>query len=120
VSIVAAACLRLSQAARWNGHAPHVTTGAARVRDSHCQLSNCSDGIMASATTGMASNADAVIRCRSARVSSGSAASPEAAVSTGVDQVGAGVAVYPTDSTWATSLSASIPGGTRTFARSVA
>ena len=37
VSIVAVACRRLSQAARWNGHAPHVTTGAASVSESHCQ-----------------------------------------------------------------------------------
>ena len=37
VSIVAVAWRRLSQAARWNGQAPHVTTGAARVNDSHCQ-----------------------------------------------------------------------------------
>ena len=37
VSMVAAPWRRLAQAARWNGHAPHTTTGAARVSDSHCQ-----------------------------------------------------------------------------------
>ena len=37
VSIVAAPCRALIAAARWNGHAPHTTTGAARVRVSHCQ-----------------------------------------------------------------------------------
>ena len=37
VSIVEVAWRRFVQAARWNGHAPHTTTGAARVRDSHCQ-----------------------------------------------------------------------------------
>ena len=48
VSIVAAPWRRLVQAARWNGQAPHTTTGAARVSDSHCQLSNCSGGTIAS------------------------------------------------------------------------
>jgi hypothetical protein len=28
---------RLVQAARWNGQAPHTTTGAARVSEAHCQ-----------------------------------------------------------------------------------
>ena len=37
VSIVAAPCRRLVQAALWNGQAPQTTTGAARVSDSHCQ-----------------------------------------------------------------------------------
>ena len=50
--MVAAAWRRLSQAARWNGHAPQTTTGAASVSDSHCQASNCSAGIIASRTTG--------------------------------------------------------------------
>ena len=55
VSMVAVAWRRLSQAARWNGHAPQVTTGAARVRDSHCQASNCSAGTIARRTTGTVS-----------------------------------------------------------------
>ena len=58
VSIVAAAWRRLAQAARWNGQAPHVTTGAARVSESHCQPSNCSAGTMASAMTGTARAAE--------------------------------------------------------------
>ena len=37
VSIVVAPWRRLAHAARWNGHAPHTTTGAASVSDSHCQ-----------------------------------------------------------------------------------
>ncbi len=37
VSIVAAPCLRFVHAARWNGHAAHVTTGAANVSEIHCQ-----------------------------------------------------------------------------------
>ena len=52
VSIVAVACLRFAHAARWNGSAPQTTTGAASVSDSHCQLSNCSGGIIAIASTG--------------------------------------------------------------------
>ena len=37
VSMVAAPCFRLTSVARWNGHAAHVTTGAARVSANHCQ-----------------------------------------------------------------------------------
>jgi hypothetical protein len=37
VSMVDAPCRRFAQAARWNGHAPHTATGAARVREIHCQ-----------------------------------------------------------------------------------
>ena len=33
VSIVAAPWRRLIHAARWNGHAPHTTTGVARASD---------------------------------------------------------------------------------------
>ena len=70
MSIVAVACLRLTQAARWNGHAPQTTTGAASVSDSHCQLSNCSGGIIAIASTGNVSASEISSRCRSAAVSS--------------------------------------------------
>ena len=35
--MVALAWRKLSQAARWNGHAPQTTTGAASVSDNHCQ-----------------------------------------------------------------------------------
>ena len=52
VSIVAVACLRFAQAARWNGQAPQSTTGVASCSDSHCQLSNCSAGIIDIASTG--------------------------------------------------------------------
>ena len=37
VSIVAAPWRRLIHAARWNGQAPHTTTGAASASDAHCQ-----------------------------------------------------------------------------------
>ena len=56
VSIVAVPWRRLVQAARWNGQAPQTTTGAARVSDSHCQLVNCSAGIIAIAITGTVSD----------------------------------------------------------------
>ncbi|CAB4883973.1 unannotated protein [freshwater metagenome] len=37
VSMVAARCRRLVNAARWNGQAPHVVTGVASPRQTHCQ-----------------------------------------------------------------------------------
>ena len=37
-------CRSAVRAARWNGQAPQVTTGAARVSASHCQPSNCRAG----------------------------------------------------------------------------
>src|SRR5262249_54723194 len=54
VSMVAAPCRALVQAARWKGQAAYVTTGAARVRDSHCQYSNCRAGAIDIAITGTA------------------------------------------------------------------
>ena len=65
VSIVAAPCRRLVQAARWNGPPPQTTTGAARASDSHCQYANCSAGTIAIATTGTVSAAETSSRCRS-------------------------------------------------------
>jgi hypothetical protein len=70
VSMVAAPCLALTRAARWNGHAPHTATGAASASDSHCQSRNCSAGTIASTTTGTASSSDISSRRRSAAVSS--------------------------------------------------
>src|ERR1700742_246727 len=72
VSIVAAPCRRLVQAARWNGHAPHTTTGAANVSDNHCQLVNCSTGAIAIAITGTVNASEISNRCRSAAVGSSS------------------------------------------------
>ena len=43
--------------ARWNGHAPHTTTGEASVKASHCHSSNWRAGIIDMAITGMASAA---------------------------------------------------------------
>ena len=77
VSMVAARCRAFASAARWNGQAPQMATGAASVSDSHCQLRNWSTGTMASTTTGTASASEISSRCRSTAVSS--AASPAAA-----------------------------------------
>ena len=70
VSMVAAPCLRLAQAALWNGQAPHRTTGVARFSASHCQLSNCRAGTMETTRTGSESAALTSTRRRSAAVSS--------------------------------------------------
>src|SRR6478672_5150243 len=58
VSMVAAPWRRLVHAALWNGNAAHSTTGAARVREAHCQLVNCSAGTIAIAMTGTAKTTD--------------------------------------------------------------
>jgi hypothetical protein len=73
VSIVAVRWRRFFPAARWNGHPPHTTTGAASVSDNHCQYLNCSAGIMDIATTGTVSAADTSSRCRHGRAGSSSA-----------------------------------------------
>jgi hypothetical protein len=83
VSIVAVPCLRFCQAALWNGHAPHSTTGVASCSDSHCQLSNCSAGIIDIASTGIESRALTIRRRRRAAAGSSSdAASGSAAAGT--------------------------------------
>ncbi len=70
VSMVAARWRALVQAARWKGSAPQTTTGPDRVSTSHCQLVNCSAGIIDSSRTGADRTADTTNRCRSAAVSS--------------------------------------------------
>ena len=65
VSIVAAPWRRFCHAAWWNGNAPQTTTGEVSVRLSHCQLSNCSAGIIDMATTGVASAVQMITRRRS-------------------------------------------------------
>ncbi|RPK46176.1 hypothetical protein EES39_13910 [Streptomyces sp. ADI92-24] len=81
VSMVAAPCRALVHAARWKGQAAYVTTGAARVSESHCQLSNWSAGIIAIAITGTASRTAVISRCRSGRSSSASAFAASAGAS---------------------------------------
>ena len=71
VSIVAAPWRRLASAARWNGHAPQITTGEASARASHCQSSNCSAGTIDSRSTGTLSAAETSSRRRHAAVASG-------------------------------------------------
>ncbi len=58
VSMVDEPCRPARHAARWNGQAPHVTTGSASTATTHCQPSNCSAGIIDSATTGTARTAE--------------------------------------------------------------
>lgn len=65
VSMVAAPCRALVQAALWKGQAAYVTTGAARVSESHCQYWNCNAGTIAIAITGTAGTTAVVSRCRS-------------------------------------------------------
>ena len=62
VSIVAVPCLAPAQAVRWNGYAPHRTTGVARTSDTHSQPLNCSAGTMPMSTTGTASTAETASR----------------------------------------------------------
>src|ERR1700759_2548349 len=54
VSMVAAPCRALVQAARWKGQAAYVTTGAVRVSESHCQYANWRAGTIDIAITGTA------------------------------------------------------------------
>ena len=106
MSIVVAACRRLSHAARWNGQAPHTTTGVASVSDAHCQASNWSAGTIASSTTGTVSSAETTSRC-CRRASSGSASSSGSATPA---SAGAGsAAAYPAAET-AASRSSGVTG----------
>ncbi len=82
VSMVAARWRRLVHAARWNGSAPHTTTGDARVRASHCQLVNCSGGIIDSSSTGSPSRALTMSRSRNDLVGSVISADSGAAAGT--------------------------------------
>ena len=69
VSIVAAPCLRFNQAARWNGHAPQVTTGVARRPTTHGSTSSID-----STTTGTVRTAATARRTRKSSGASGSVA----------------------------------------------
>ena len=123
VSMVAAPCRRFVQAARWNGHAPHTTTGAARVRLSHCQLSNCSGATIASTSTGTVSAVEMISRRRSDATSGSSTGSvdPGAPARARAGRGGSGrVAVYPVASTVAIAASTPVPSGSTTCAFSVA
>src|SRR3546814_20639619 len=115
VSMVAVAWRRLSHAARWNGQAPHVTTGAARVSDNHCHASNCRAGTIASRITGTARAAAVMRRVRNASVSSSGAGSEP--VSAGAGGWGRR-AVSPAAPTCAIRPSGEHPSGKATLARS--
>src|ERR1035437_680141 len=93
VSIVAAPWRALVNAARWNGNAPHTTTGEARVRASHCQLSNCNGAIIDINHTGRLRTAQITSRCRSRETSSSfSPCSASPAAATALLTFGAGSA----------------------------
>lgn len=115
VSMVAAPCRALVNAALWKGHPAYVTTGAANVRDSHCQYANCSAGIIAIATTGTASSTAVTNRSRRERSSSGSS-SPGADGSGGAGSR----AEYPVFSTVAIRSWTETPAAWVTLAFSVA
>ena len=81
VSIVDAPCRAARNAAAWNGHAAHVTTGSESAATTHCQPVNCSAGTIDSATTGTVSTAATRRRCASTTPRSvGAAPSSGAAV----------------------------------------
>ena len=117
VSIVDVPCRRLVHAARWNGHAPHTTTGAASVSDSHCQFVNCRAGTIAIAMTGTVSTAETRSRWRSGATGSSSAGAPSPSSAFG----GCGSeAPYPACSTAAIRSAGTTPSAKVTFAFSVA
>src|SRR6202167_6723841 len=62
--MVAAPCRAFTAAARWNGHAPHVTTGAASTSDSHVQPGNRAADTIASTVTGTARTTETTSRSR--------------------------------------------------------
>jgi hypothetical protein len=105
--MVAAPCRAFVQAARWKGRPPQTTTGAARVSESHCQLSNCRAGTIARRITGTARTAETARR-RPRADSSGSSSSVAEVSSRG----GAGSsAVYPVFTTVAIRSATSVPWG---------
>ncbi len=115
VSMVAAPCRALVQAARWKGSAPQTTAGAASVSESHCQLSNWRAGTMASRTTGSESAAETSSRWRRAAVSGSAAGRFGASVSASAPASGSGAggggssAVYPVFTTVAIRSATSTP-----------
>jgi hypothetical protein len=120
VSIVAAPWRRLVQAALWNGHAPHTTTGAARVSDSHCQKVNCSAGIIAIAMTGTVKTAETISRCRRLRTWSSASGAAGFPSSVSTFEGSGSRAVYPVCSTVAIRSSGVTLPVRLTFAFSVA
>ena len=68
VSIVAAPWRAFFHAARWNGHAAQMATGAVSIRQIHCQLRNCSAPTIEITSTGTPSTTATVNRWRRSRV----------------------------------------------------
>ncbi len=111
VSMVAAPCRAFVQAARWNGSPPQTTTGAASVSESHCQLSNCRAGTIASRTTGRARTAETTRRRRRADSSGSSSSLSFSAVGTSSRGGSGSSAVYPVFTTVAIRSATSVPAG---------
>ena len=120
--MVAAPCLALVNAARWNGHAPHTATGEASTSEAHCQFRNCAARTIASTTTGTVSASDTSSRCCSAACSSPASSSDGAASGPAIpgSAGGGSEAVYPACSTVRTRSSGLTAAGKLTRAVSVA
>ena len=69
VSMVNEPCRRLARVALWKGAPPQKKMGVTMVSTAHCQLVNCSAGIMLSKTTGTVSAAETIRRCLRSAVS---------------------------------------------------
>src|SRR3569833_983649 len=118
VSIVAIPRRRFFSAERWNGHAAQVATGAASVRQNHCQYRNCQALAIDSTTTGAASSAPPISRSRS-----GSRSGTDGASGSGAGCASGGrrrLAVYPASSTVSMSFATGTDGGCETRACSIA
>src|SRR5699024_9260170 len=63
VSMVKEPCFRFAHVALWNGEPPQKKIGVTKVSTAHCQLLNCSAGIMLTKTTGTDSRAETITRC---------------------------------------------------------
>ena len=75
VSMVKDPWRRLVTVALWNGAPPQKKTGVASVRIAHCQLLNCSAGIMLMSKTGTDSSVEMIRRCLRSSASASRAAS---------------------------------------------
>ena len=107
VSMLVVPCRALTQADRWNGAAPHVTTIVVSRNAIHCQPTNCSGITIEVSTTGTLSTA--LMRHRRPSSSGSSTAS-----------VSGRRTPYPVFSTTVTRSSKLTPAGARTVAVSVA
>ena len=115
VSIDVAPCRRLRQAARWNGHAHHPTTGSEQTTSTHSQPGNriCGDRASTIAKSPSGTVSSAATSSRSHSIRTRSPCPPDSPSTTGD-------APYPAASTTPTASAAFSGGSPRTMARSVA